>query len=61
MSVGLFRIVLPDGSVRLARGAPEAGPTELLPATLSIDALLAGTAGSFREAVRSAPGEEPVP
>ncbi|MFL5796473.1 MAG: fumarylacetoacetate hydrolase family protein [Actinomycetota bacterium] len=61
MSVGLFRIVLPEGSVRLARGAPEAGPTELLPATLSIDALLAGTAESFREAVRSSPGEGPVP
>jgi 2-dehydro-3-deoxy-D-arabinonate dehydratase len=61
MSVGLHRIRLPDGSVRLARGAPESGPAELLPAALSIDALLAGTAESFRATLHSAPGDGPVP
>jgi 2-dehydro-3-deoxy-D-arabinonate dehydratase len=61
MSVGLFRIALPDGSVRLARGAPETGPAELLSPGLSIDGLLGGTAESFRESLRSAAGVGPVP
>jgi 2-dehydro-3-deoxy-D-arabinonate dehydratase len=60
MSVGLFRIRLPGGSVRLARGAPETGPAEMLPADLSIDTMLGGTADSFRATLRSAPGDGPV-
>jgi 2-dehydro-3-deoxy-D-arabinonate dehydratase len=61
LSIGLYRVALPDGRVRLARGTPETGPSELLPAGLSIDALLAGTRESLQEALGSAATEGPVP
>jgi 2-dehydro-3-deoxy-D-arabinonate dehydratase len=61
MSVALSRVRLPGGAVRLARGEPGTGPTELLPAELSIDAMLAGTAEFLRATLRSAPGDGPVP
>jgi hypothetical protein len=32
MTVGLYRLAMPDGSVRLARGRTDHGPTELLDA-----------------------------
>jgi 2-dehydro-3-deoxy-D-arabinonate dehydratase len=38
----LFRLRLPDGSVRLASGSPEAGPSTLLDPAVSIDTLLGG-------------------
>jgi 2-dehydro-3-deoxy-D-arabinonate dehydratase len=37
----LYRLRLPDGSVRLAHGSPATGPTTLLDPGLSFDALLA--------------------
>lgn len=36
----LFRLRLPDGSLRLGRGDPGTGPRELLPSGLSVDRLL---------------------
>jgi len=61
LSVGLYRVRVLDGSVRLARGAPDTGPSDLLPAGVSLDELLAGTAESFRTTALSAPGDGPVP
>ena len=46
MARGIFRLRLPDGTVRLARGTPETGPTDLLPADATVESLL--RAGSFR-------------
>jgi 2-dehydro-3-deoxy-D-arabinonate dehydratase len=61
MSTGLYRIELPDGSVRLARGEPETGPTDLLPGDLSIDGMLGDTAESFISTLVSAPSDMKVP
>jgi 2-dehydro-3-deoxy-D-arabinonate dehydratase len=60
----LFRVELPDGAVRLARGEVTSGPAELLPDPLSVDDLLADSAGppgrAFSKAL-SGPGDGPVP
>ena len=61
MSLGLYRVELPGGVVRLARGAPDTGPTELLPTELSIDAMLGGTAAAFASTLAGAPSAGPVP
>jgi 2-dehydro-3-deoxy-D-arabinonate dehydratase len=55
----LFRVALPDGDVRLARGEPAAGPAELLPAGLDVDVLLSAP-GSLADALAQ-PGTGPVP
>jgi 2-dehydro-3-deoxy-D-arabinonate dehydratase len=60
----LFRLALPDGSVRLARGTPAGGPEELLPAGLDIDDLLADVdrpAGTPMTAVLAGPGDGAPP
>ncbi len=60
----LFRIALPDGSVRLARGEVEQGPGRLLPAEVSLEDLLGGadaTPGSSLVAALDAATEEEVP
>jgi 2-dehydro-3-deoxy-D-arabinonate dehydratase len=59
--VGLFRIRLPDGSPRLARGDPDAGPTELLAEATSLDDLLSGSAAAFADGLERAAGAGPVP
>lgn len=59
--VGLFRIRLPDGSPRLARGDPVAGPTELLEEATSLDDLLSGSAAAFADGLERAAGIGPVP
>lgn len=61
MSVCLHRVELPGGSVRLARGAPETGPTDLLPSDLSIDGMLSHTAESFRSTLHSTASDGPLP
>jgi len=61
MSLGLFRVELLDGSVRLARGDPQTGPTDLLPSDLSIDGMLGDTAESFISNLVSAPSDREVP
>lgn len=55
----LFRVALPGGDVRLARGGPAGGPVELLPAGLDVDVLLSGS-GSLTDALAQ-PGAGPVP
>jgi 2-dehydro-3-deoxy-D-arabinonate dehydratase len=60
----LYRVALPDGTVRMARGDVVGGPTELLAASVSLDALLVdvpGPAGASLGAVLQGPGEGPVP
>ena len=61
---GLFRLALPDGTVRLARGDAETGPTELLAEDVGIDDLLADADGPVGRALQDAlesPASGPVP
>jgi 2-dehydro-3-deoxy-D-arabinonate dehydratase len=44
MTVALYRLAMPDGSVRLARGDTRSGPAELLDAGLTVGGLLSGSA-----------------
>ena len=55
---GVFRVLLPDGHVRLARGEAAEGPEELLPEPLSIDELI--SEGRLEETLGVIRGE-PVP
>jgi len=52
---GLFRVRLPDGSTRLARGDVHTGPQELLAPDVSLDALLARGPAALLEVVRQGP------
>lgn len=52
MTIGLFRLALPDGSIRLARGEVEEGPTELLPSGSTIEAILGDGAGGLTRALQ---------
>jgi 2-dehydro-3-deoxy-D-arabinonate dehydratase len=56
----LFRVALPDGSVRLARGDVARGPRELLPAAASIDDLLGSADAGALPSLLSGPGEGDV-
>lgn len=56
MAAALFRVRMPDGSARLARGRAESGPESLLSADWTIDGLLAAGAGAL-EAHLAAPAE----
>ncbi|MFL6132054.1 MAG: fumarylacetoacetate hydrolase family protein [Nocardioidaceae bacterium] len=56
----LFRVALPDGSVRLARGAVDQGPAELLPAQVSVDHLLDGSTTAGLSAALGGPTDGPV-
>ncbi len=55
----LFRLQLPDGSVRLASGSPEAGPSALLDPEVSLDGLLGG--GDVWDRVATATSRHGVP
>jgi 2-dehydro-3-deoxy-D-arabinonate dehydratase len=61
MAMGLFRAELPGGGISLARGEAEAGPRELLPPHLTVDAILAADAHELASVVRSAPTQGDVP
>lgn len=64
MSAALFRLRLPGGDLRLARGDVDRGPAELLPGMVSLDSLLAHVeepAGAALAAALEGPGGEPVP
>ena len=61
MPVGLYRVELADGSVRLARGDTREGPAELLGPDLTLTSLLAGAAGDLGVAVREAAAADAVP
>ena len=54
MTIALYRVALPDGVERLARGSIEEGPRDLLEPTVSLDALLGAGAGALGEVLRSA-------
>ena len=45
MTQGLFRVRLPSGEIRLARGDSESGPDELLAASATLDEALASASG----------------
>jgi 2-dehydro-3-deoxy-D-arabinonate dehydratase len=60
----IYRLALPDGSVRLASGEVDHGPSRLLPAEVSLDDLLGGaddTAGSSLSAALEAVTDDDVP
>ena len=57
----LFRLRLPDGSIRLAAGSPDDGPTTLLTAGLSIDDLLGSGGGELWDRVADASSGADVP
>jgi 2-dehydro-3-deoxy-D-arabinonate dehydratase len=60
----LFRLALPDRSVRLGRGPTADGPTELLPAGRDVDQLLGaatGDPGTPLAAALEGPGDGAVP
>jgi 2-dehydro-3-deoxy-D-arabinonate dehydratase len=56
----LWRVRTAQGE-RLARGVLEAGPTELLPADVTLDGLLSAGAGALGQAVSDGEGAGPVP
>jgi 2-dehydro-3-deoxy-D-arabinonate dehydratase len=58
--IGLYRLALPDGSIRLARGDTAAGPVELLNPGLTIAGLLRGADDALAVALRD-PGDGSVP
>jgi 2-dehydro-3-deoxy-D-arabinonate dehydratase len=60
MTHGLFRVRLPNGDVRLARGEPGTGPDRLLGADASIDAILAGDARGLASALSRDDAAVPV-
>ncbi len=57
--MAIFRVGLADGSVRLAVGAADSGPTALLPSELTLAGLLREGAAALHEAHRAG-GDEPV-
>jgi 2-dehydro-3-deoxy-D-arabinonate dehydratase len=58
---GLFRLRLPDGAARLARGDPATGPSALLDEAISLDELLSGSAAEFADAFARAAEAGSVP
>jgi len=61
MPRALYRLRLPDGSARLARGEVARGPLELLPDGLTLGQLLAGDGAALAAAVLGTVGAGPVP
>lgn len=61
MTVGLYRLAMPDGSVRLARGDTRSGPAELLDAGLTIAGLLSGSADDLGAVLSNARSQGDVP
>jgi len=61
MTVGLFRIALPDGSIRLARGPVDGGPAELLADGLSVEILLRRGQAGLAAALAGEGSGRPVP
>jgi len=54
MPRGLFRVRVADGSLRLAAGDADRGPSALVPDDFSLDAILAGGGQSLEEAIDAA-------
>ncbi len=61
MTVGLYRLAMPDGSARLARGHTRTGPAELLAEDLTVAGILAGSADDLGAVLRDARSEGDVP
>jgi 2-dehydro-3-deoxy-D-arabinonate dehydratase len=61
VSACLFRLRLPDGSYRLARGDVTGGPAELLAPDLTLKGLLAGGPAALGEALAGSSGAGPIP
>jgi 2-dehydro-3-deoxy-D-arabinonate dehydratase len=61
MPAALFRVEVPGCGPALARGEPDSGPRELLPAELSLDGLLTGAAPDLGNALADAPADGPAP
>ena len=61
MTAGLYRLALPDGSVRLARGDTRTGPAEVLEIALTMAGILAGSADELGAVLRDARSEGEVP
>jgi 2-dehydro-3-deoxy-D-arabinonate dehydratase len=61
MPRALYRLRLPDGSARLARGEVARGPLELLPDGSTLGQLLAGDGAALAAAVLGTAGAAPVP
>jgi 2-dehydro-3-deoxy-D-arabinonate dehydratase len=61
VTAGLFRLRLPDGSLRFARGDAEDGPAELLESGLNLSALLADGSGGLASVLARATADGPVP
>ncbi|HEY4188831.1 MAG TPA: fumarylacetoacetate hydrolase family protein [Candidatus Limnocylindrales bacterium] len=57
----LFRLRLPDGTIRLAIGSPDEGPATLLDPEASLDAMLAAGGGRLWDEVAAATGTDDVP
>jgi 2-dehydro-3-deoxy-D-arabinonate dehydratase len=60
MSRAIFRLAVTDGGSRLARGTTDAGPTDLLPADLTIEGLLRDGGSALRDAL-GLPVGPPIP
>jgi 2-dehydro-3-deoxy-D-arabinonate dehydratase len=61
VTVGLFRVALPDGSIRLARGPVAGGPAELLTEGLSVETLLRRGETGLAVALQNDGSGTPVP
>jgi 2-dehydro-3-deoxy-D-arabinonate dehydratase len=61
MTIALFRLLLEDGSFRLARGQVEIGPFGLLPGGVTIQGLLRDGVEALLTAVQDESYDEPVP
>ncbi len=61
MTACLFRLRLPDGSHRLARGTVETGPTDLLETELTLARLLTQGSGAVANVLASAPAVSAMP
>jgi 2-dehydro-3-deoxy-D-arabinonate dehydratase len=53
VTVGLFRLELPDSTIRLARGTVEAGPIQLLAVDLTVEAILQRGRDGLADALRA--------
>lgn len=61
MPIGLYRLALPDGAIRLARGETATGPAELLDPGLTIANLLRGATDALAVVLRDDPGDGDPP
>jgi 2-dehydro-3-deoxy-D-arabinonate dehydratase len=56
MARAIFRLRLPDGSIRLAAGTSDGGPTDLLSPDTTVESLLLAGVGAVADAARAASG-----